>query len=62
VSNVQQIEAAMQKLTAQELREIHDWLENFIEDQLELTDQAASAIAEAERELAAGIVSRTRQH
>jgi hypothetical protein len=61
VSKVQEIEAALQQLSPGELRQVREWLEDFIEDQLEFTDTAKAAIEEAERELAAGIKSRVRQ-
>ena len=61
MSKVQEIAAAIEQLSPEELRAVHKWLEDFLEDQLEFTDEAKAAINEAERELAQGIRSRTRQ-
>ena len=39
MSTVQEIKAAIPKLSPQELAELVEWLEVFFEDQLELTDE-----------------------
>ncbi len=61
VSKVQEIEAAIRQLAPEEIRQVHEWLEDFLEDQLELTPEAKAAIEEAERELSMGIKARVRQ-
>jgi hypothetical protein len=61
MSKVKQIEAAMQQLTPDELREVHDWLENFMEDQLEMTDEFKAGIEESKKLFQAGVKSRVRQ-
>ena len=61
MSKVQQIAAAIQQLSPEELRQVHEWLEDFVEDQLDFSDEAKAAIEDAERELASGVRSRTRQ-
>jgi hypothetical protein len=61
MSKVQEIAAAIQTLSPEELRQVHKWLEDFVEDQLAFTDDFKAGIEEAERQLAAGIKSRVRQ-
>jgi len=61
MSKVQSIEAELQQLTPGEIREVRDWLENFLEDQLQFTDEFEADLQQSERDLAAGIASRTRQ-
>lgn len=39
MSKVQAIQSELQKLTPEEIREVRDWLENFMEDQLHFTDE-----------------------
>jgi hypothetical protein len=60
MSKVQQIEAELQKLSAEELREVRDWLDDLFEDQLELTDEVKAALDESRAQIAAGHY-RTRQ-
>ena len=60
MSKVHQIEAELQKLSTEELREVRDWLDNFFEDQLELTDEVKAALDESRAQIAAGQF-RTRQ-
>ena len=61
MSNVQEIESAIRLLSADEMREVRDWLDNVLEDQLALTSEFESKIARSEREMAIGQKSRTRQ-
>jgi hypothetical protein len=61
MSKVQQIEAAIQELAPEELRQVHEWLENFVEDQLEMTDEFKAGIEESKKLFAAGIRPRVRQ-
>ena len=61
MSKVQTIESELQKLTPAEIREVRDWLENFMEDQLHFTDEFEADIQQSERDMAAGGSSRTRQ-
>ena len=61
MSNVQEIESAIRLLSADEMREVRDWLDNVLEDQLALTPEVESKIARSEREMAIGQKSRTRQ-
>lgn len=60
MSTVQEIQDAIPKLSAKELTELKEWLDNFFEDQLELTDEVKSALDLSRAEIAAGRF-RTRQ-
>ncbi|HEX3797564.1 MAG TPA: hypothetical protein VH413_02590 [Verrucomicrobiae bacterium] len=61
MSTVQEIERAIQQLSKLEMREIHDWLENFMEDQLELKEEFKGQIETSEREMTEGKRPRLRQ-
>jgi hypothetical protein len=60
MSRVQQIEAELVNLSPEELRQIRDWLDNMLEDQLQFTDDFEGQIQQSEREMAAGIRPRVR--
>ena len=61
MSKVAQIESELQKLTPAELRQVRDWLDDQIEDELEFTPGFEAAIQKSESELAKGNQPRTRQ-
>jgi len=61
VSAVQKIEAELQKLSHEEMLEVRDWLEDFLEDQLPFTDEFEAKIRQSEADMAANKPSRTRQ-
>ncbi len=61
MSTVQEIESAIQRLSRAEMREVYEWLENTLEDQLELKEDFKAKIEISERELARGERPRTRQ-
>jgi hypothetical protein len=61
MSKVQQIEAELEKLSAAELQEIRDWLDDFLGDQLQFTDEFEAQIAQSEQQMAAGERPRTRK-
>jgi hypothetical protein len=54
VSTVQEIKAAIPKLSPDELAELRRWLEDFLEDQLELKDEVAAKLDQSRKEIAAG--------
>jgi hypothetical protein len=58
VSTVKQIESALEQLPVEELQEVRDWLDDFIEDQLELSDEFKAKILRASQEFADGVYSR----
>ena len=61
MSSVQEIESAILQLSSQQKREVHEWLENLLEDQLEMTDEFKAGIEQSERELAEGLKPRVRK-
>lgn len=61
MSKVQQIESEMEKLSPDELRQIRDWLDNMLEDELVFTDTFETQLCQSEQELAAGLRPRSRQ-
>jgi hypothetical protein len=44
MSTVKQIESALEKLSLEDLQAVHNWLEDFIEDQLEVSDEFKAKI------------------
>lgn len=52
--SIQEIERAIQELPRKEVETLRDWIENFLEDQLEMTDEFKAKIERAEQEMAAG--------
>ncbi len=60
MSTVQEIESAISRLSPEEMRQVRDWLEQQMEDRLEMTDDFKASIAHSEREMAAGRRPRVR--
>lgn len=60
MSTVQEIESAISRLSPEEMRVVRDWLENQLEDRLEMTDEFKGRIKSSEREMAEGQRPRTR--
>ena len=61
MSSVKEIESALSKLSLQEKEAIRDWLDDIIEDQLEVSDEFKAKIDRARKEIADGVFSRARQ-
>ena len=61
MSKVAQIEAELGNLSQAELREVRDWLNDMIEDNLEFTPEFESAIRQSESEMNQNLRPRTRQ-
>src|SRR6266480_1130504 len=61
VSNVEQMELELRKLSQAELRQIREWLDDFIEDKLEFTPEFENSIQQAERDMAGGKSARVRE-
>jgi hypothetical protein len=61
MSKVEQIEAELQSLSPAELKRVRDWLNDFVEDRLEFSEDFEAAIQESEREMAAGLRPRVRK-
>jgi len=60
MSTVKEIESALAKLSVQDLQTVRDWLEDFIEDQLEVSNEFKAKIQRAQTEIADGVHSRVR--
>lgn len=54
MSTVQEIEAAIPKLSPAELERLRVWFEDYLEDHLELTAEVTAKLDESRREIAAG--------
>jgi hypothetical protein len=54
VSTVKEIQAAIPKLSLTEIEQIRTWIDDYLEDQLELADQVKAKLDQSRREIAAG--------
>jgi len=54
MSSVQEIEAVIPKLSRAEVEEVRAWIDDFLEDQLELTDDVKAKLDQSRREIAVG--------
>ncbi len=54
MSTVQDIEAAIPRLTRAEVEALRKWIDDYLEDQLELTDEVKARLDQSRREIAAG--------
>lgn len=54
MSTVQEIEAAIPRLSRSEVEQLREWIDNYLEDKLELTDEVKGKIEQSRREIAAG--------
>ena len=61
MSKVEQMECELRKLSHAELRQIREWFDDFIEDELEFTSEFENSIQSSERDMAAGKVARVRE-
>ena len=50
MSTVQEIEAAIPRLSRSEVEELRAWIDDFLEDQLELTDEVKARLEQSRRE------------
>ena len=57
MSTLQEIEAAVPKLSAREVAELRAWLDDYLEDRLELNETVKSELEEARRDIAEGRVT-----
>lgn len=53
-SDVLEIEQAIQGLPRAEVERLREWIENFLEDQLEVSDEFAASIERGKKDVAAG--------
>lgn len=61
MSKVEQVESELRKLSQAELREIREWLDDVIEDELQFTPEFEHAIQQAARDMAGGKSARVRE-
>jgi hypothetical protein len=54
VSTIQEIEAAIPRLTRAEVEQLREWIDEYLEDQLELTEEVQARLEQSKREIAAG--------
>jgi mRNA-degrading endonuclease RelE of RelBE toxin-antitoxin system len=54
MKTLEQIEAEVQKLSPQEQEQLRDWLENLLEDRLELKDEFKAEIEAGKKDIAEG--------
>ncbi len=59
MSTVQEIESAISRLSPDEMRRVREWLDQQIEDQLEMTPEFLARIERSEQDMAAGLRPRT---
>lgn len=55
-SDVQEIEQAIRTLPRPEIEKLREWIENFLEDQLDLTDEFTTSIDRGKKDIAGGNV------
>jgi hypothetical protein len=54
MSTVQEIEAAIPRLSRAEVEELRAWIEEYLEEKLELTDEVKAKLDQSRREIAEG--------
>ena len=54
MSTVQEIEAAIPRLTREEVEALRAWIDDYLEDQLELTDEVKRRLDDSRREISSG--------
>jgi hypothetical protein len=54
MSTVKEIQAAIPTLSREEIEQIRTWIDDYLEDQLELSDEVKAKLDQSRREIAAG--------
>jgi hypothetical protein len=54
MSSVQEIQAAIPKLSRAEIEQIREWIEDYLEDRLELSDEVKAKLDQSRADIAAG--------
>lgn len=54
MSTVQEIEAVIPRLSRVEVEELREWIEDYLENSLELTDEVKAKLDQSRREIAEG--------
>jgi hypothetical protein len=52
VTTVKEIEAVIPRLSRAEVEELRAWIDDFLEDQLEITDEVKARLDQSRREIA----------
>jgi hypothetical protein len=60
MSVVQEIETLLPRLSRAEIEEVRAWIDDYLEDQLELTDEVKAKLDSSRREIAEGNYSTRR--
>ena len=55
-SDVQEIEQAIRTLPRRDVEQLREWIENFLEDQLDLTNDFTASIDRGKKDIAEGNV------
>ena len=61
MSKVERVEEELRKLSQEELRQIREWLDDVIEDELQFTPEFERSIQRSERDMASGKSARVRE-
>jgi hypothetical protein len=61
MSKVERVESELRKLSQAELRQVREWLDDIIEEELEFTPEFEHSIEQAERDMADGKAARVRE-
>lgn len=56
MSTVEEIESAVRQLPREEVEKLQAWLQDYLEDELELTDEFKASIERGKQDIAAGRV------
>ena len=54
MSTVKEIQAAIPNLSRKEIEQVREWIDDYLEDRLELTDEVKAKLDQSRREIAAG--------
>jgi hypothetical protein len=61
MSKVEQVKSELRMLSPDELQQVRDWLDDFVEDQMEFTTEFEVAIQQSETEMKSGARPRIRR-
>jgi hypothetical protein len=54
VSTVKEIQAAIPNLSREEVEQVREWIDDYLEDRLELSDEVKAKLDQSRAEIAAG--------
>ena len=54
MSTVNEIQAAIPKLSREQIEEIREWIDDYLEEKFELTEEVKAKLDQSRREVAAG--------